>query len=336
LPGQDTVCRARPAFRRQHCTTVGTRADSGVVVRNDEARHRQVARGAVLALRQALAIRRQHPGNEPLWRMAQRHCRQALQAATNDRPLPIELHDDQVHAAGEALFAFAPGDLPFGPLRNAGVGALEFDPGVPAASIDELLERLQMVTDDDDAERGVACLFAGPPLTGVHVRAASGIGSTVKTLRDWALVLPASPPLPELRALVARDQAQNLPALAARQLLDDLTTDNSLTAQALHGLFGRMLADDDLGSATWLLGEVSRHDAVPPPLRARLFADGAVHCDDVWLAARIERTSRDELLALTAFVFQLGDDVADRFVQLTAAANQPLSRLLADMLGPRP
>lgn len=304
-------------------------------MRNDEARHRQVARGAVLALRQALAIRRQHPGNEPLWRMAQRHCRQALQAATNERALPIELHDGQVHAAGETLFAFAAADLPFGPLRNAGIGALEFDPGVPAASIDELLERLHAVTDDDDAERGVACLFAGPPLAGVHLRAASGIG-TAQPLLDWALVLPHSPPLPELRALVARDQAQNLPALVARQLLDDLTADNSLTAQALHGLFARMLTDDDLGTATWLLGEVSRHDAVPPSLRARLFADGAALCDNGWLAARIERTSRDELLALTAFVFQLGDDVAERFVQLTAAANQPLSRLLADMLGPRP
>jgi hypothetical protein len=348
------VCdAARPfvgACTEDAYTGIGARADTRSVVRNDRTWQQQSARGAVLALHQALAVRRQHPDHPALWRAAMRHCRQAVAAATRTAPLVVQLRDGRVHAADEALFPFAPGDLPFGPLRAAGVGAVELAAGIADPAIDALVERLLTVSDHPDPEQSVAGLFAAPQLASVQFRVTSG-DDAANPHHDWALVLPAPPPPPELQAMVARDLAGNLPALVARQLLDDVDGAGgdgvgadaeerrdgatAFAATALHGLLTRMLATWDLGSASWLLGELGNHPAVTEATRARLLAAAVAQCDGDWLAARIDRSSHEEMLALAAFVLQLGDEVAERFVERTASTHEALSRWLADLLGTR-
>lgn len=284
-------------------------------------------------MRQALAVRRQHPDHEALWCRALGGCRRALLAATADRPLVIELRDGHVHANGEALFAFGPAELPFGPMRQAGIGAIELGQGLGSASIEQLVARLLTVSEHPDPEQGVAGLFVEPELAGVQLHAALGSSTADRPALDWLPILPTAPPPAELRKLVARDLAANWPALTARQLREDLAGEPASCAEGLLGLLSRMLADDDWATAGWLLGEISQDEAVPPPLRARLLAVATAHCSDAWLASRIAQHSANELLALAAFVFELGAAAVERFVALTAEANQPLARLLADVLG---
>ena len=52
-----------------------------------------------------------------------------------------------------------------------------------------------------------------------------------------------------------------------------------------------------------------------------------------WLQQQLEQGTRDELMSLVAFVMELGDTVAERFATLAAAAAQPWSRWLCDLLG---
>ncbi len=287
-----------------------------------------------MALHQALRVLRQYPANTALVRTALRRCCDALQLATAAAPLTLVLHDGSLRVDDEVLLTFAPGDVPFGPLRHAGVGEHELAAGIPAADAEALVRRLAAVTDDDDPERAVHAVVGGDTLAHVRVHAANAPAVADAGDTDgWPLPPPAAGS-PALQAFVARDLACNLPALAAQQYLDDVSAGCTDGGASLGRLLARMLDARDLSTASWLLAEVDHHDGLPAALRARLRAQAARRADDDWLRAQLDRGSRDELMNLAAFVMQLGGDVAARFAGQVAAAVHPFSRWLGELLRP--
>jgi hypothetical protein len=296
---------------------------------------RQSARSAVMALHQALRVLRQYPGNTPLVRTALRRCCEALQLATARGALTLALDDGCLRVDGEAMLTFAPADVPFGPLRHAGIGVIELAAGLPATAAEALVRRLAAVTDDDDPERAVHALIGGDelPHVTVHATTTRGTPDDAEPEDGWPLPQPGAG-APVLQSFVARDLACNLPALAAQQYLDDLATGCADGGKALGRLLARMLERRDLATASWLLAEVDHRSGLPDAARTRLREQAARAADDGWLRELLERGSRDELMNLAAFVMQLGDGVAARFAGLVAAAAHPFSRWLCELLRP--
>lgn len=285
-------------------------------------------------MHRAIGTVRQHPTAAALQHSALRRCLAAVQAATEDGPLRLELADDAVTVGGERVAVMATSAGPFAALRRAGVAAIELATCIPPAAIAELVARLAALhaeADPEDAYRRVAA-------TGLsHVRlhaAAEAASALASGLDDWRL--PACfADASRLRPLVARELASNLPALAARQLFDDLEDQPLANDDALSGLFTRLLADGDYATAAWMLGEAAHHPQVPPASHQRLVAAATARVDDGWLQQQLEQGSGEELLTLASFLMELGDDVADRLARIAAASAQPWSRLLCDLLGRR-
>ena len=294
----------------------------------------RTARAAVLSLQNALAARRQHPDEPELWRPAHRRAVATLRRATEHGPLVLFLRAGAVHVADEAVLAFLPDDAPFGPLRDAGIGEIRIAAQIAAEQLEQFVGRLHAVADGDHAQVELQDLLATAHVTGVELRAsADQPTSGPRDVLDWS-ALPA--PLPgsaTVRAIVERDGAANLPALAARQLLDDCEQRAEHGGHVLQRLLQRMLTAGDVKTMTWLLTEIERLQQFDPLARDRMFAQARAHCDAAWLQDRLDHGSADELLELSALVMQLGDDIASEFARLAAAAAHPLSQWIGDLMG---
>lgn len=294
---------------------------------------RQTARGAVLALHHAVCSLRQHPGNDELLRAALRRCTDALHAATGRGTLTIALGDGVVQVADEPVVPYGPTDPPFGPLHRAGIGELHLQPGMPAQEVEALVRRLAGITHDEDPERAIRGLVGAPALAHVRLRAsACGSDANAEVPADWSL-LPVRATAPDLQAFVARDLASNLPALAARQILDDVDAGPHDASDCLPALFARMLAAGDLASASWLLAEVDHHPGLAPATREQLHRQATERAGPGWLRQQLELGTRSEWMDLTAFVMQVGGEVATNFARLLQELAHPLAHWFADLPG---
>lgn len=297
-------------------------------------RRARAAKQAAIALHRAVGTVRQHPNAAALQHAALRRCLAAVQVATQDAPLGLDLSGDTVVVAGDPVAAIATTSGPLGALRRAGIGALELAPGIPPAAVAELVARLanlQAEADPEDAYRRIAA----PGLSHVRLRAAAaGAAALAQGVAGWTLP-DRSHDASHLRPLVARDLACNLPARAARQLFEDLEEQPLAGDDALVGLFARLLADADYATAGWMLGEAAHHPQVPNTAHQRLVAAATARVDDGWLQQQLEQGSGEELLTLASFLMELGDDVAERLARVAADSAQPWSRLLCDLLGRR-
>lgn len=310
---------------------------------------RRLARGAAVALLDAIASLRQHPGNTGLHHAVLRKAHAALRAATTLTPLVLDLlptpdHDvHDVHAtenrvslADDRLRApTANGhrrELPFGPLRAAGVGELVLLPGVTPPELHCLAWHLAAMSADDDPEQTVRRLQRDPGLGRVLLRAAATSARSAggDEALDWTALPTVATRSPELTAMVARDLAGNLPALVTRQILDDLAMQPGIGERTLGHLLPRLLDRGDLATASWLLAEVT-HDA--PHLADELRRIAAARADERWLTQLLTQGTRDELMQLCTFVMQLPDEVPMRFAALLASTAHPLARWLRDLLG---
>ncbi len=303
------------------------------MARIGEGAERQAARGAVLALVQALRLLHQHPDNPGLWRTAARRSREAIALATRHGPWTLGIGDGELLAGDEPVLAFAPTEVPFGPLRSAGIGALEFAEGIASESVAQLLERLRGIDDDPDPERAIAALHRGGALPGVQVRAATTFGQDRGSGRyDWSTLPAPTFVEPALLAMVARDLASNLPASVARAALEELSPDTGPAGDALLPLLDAMLQRGDVATVTWLLGEIENHPNVHPECRLRLQAHASAHCDDAWLRDRLARGSRDEVLALVGLVLQLGAAATARCTAVLQTSQHPYAQVLLPLL----
>lgn len=304
----------------------------------------KLARAAVLALQNALGAARQHPDAEELWRPARRRAISALEAATRGAPLVLGLRAGAVYVGSEAVLRFQPGDRPFGQLREAGIGAVVLTEAIPTDRLELLLQKLTAMSDCEDADRELAALIDTASVPGIELRAAADLPSSGNDERvDWS-ALPKPPNVPPgVRAMIQRDGAANLPALAARQLFDDRERPASKTSTTvpapspcgtiLAKLMERILAADDIATTTWLLTELDERPEAYDASRDDLLRLARSHCDQEWLKHKLDRGTSDELLQLSALVMQLGDDVAEEFAAAAAAVAHPLTQWLGELLG---
>lgn len=293
------------------------------------------ARTAVQALHHALRTLREHPDAPTLLQTARRECLRALQAACSDRPLVLQLRAGAVHIDGVAALPFGPGEAPFDALQRAGIGELVLGPDLPPTAVETLLARLAAVRDQDDPEVTVATVMGTAPQPWLQLRAANGplLDRTAPTTgADWWLLPAPGAAARDLRPMVDRDLAANLPALAAAQLLVDLDQLPPPPDAVLLGLLERLLQGGDFATAGWLLGAVERQPNVPRSARARLLATAEAAVDDASLRRQLEQASHGELLDLAKFVLQLGEPAAARCARLTEGRTDPGSRWLSELL----
>ncbi|MFN3240580.1 MAG: hypothetical protein ACE37K_03610 [Planctomycetota bacterium] len=296
----------------------------------------KTARAAVQSLHNALAARRQHPAAPELWRPAHRRALGALRRATEHGPLQLFLRAGAVHVGDEAVMAFLPDDPPFGRLRAAGIGEVVLTEGIAEAGVDEFVGRLHALAASDDADAELQALLATAHVSGVELRAEADLPDAGReSTADWSALPPPLPTSAAVRAIVERDGAANLPALAARQLLDDCECQVPNSGRILQRLLDRMLAAGDVKTITWLLTEIERQPQFDPLTRDRMFAQARAHCDAAWLQDRLDHGTTDELLELSALVMQLGDDIAENFAAAAAAVAHPLTQWIGDLLGTR-
>ncbi|MCC7398998.1 MAG: hypothetical protein IT455_18170 [Planctomycetes bacterium] len=291
------------------------------------------ARDAVLALHHAERALRLRPGEPKLFQTALRQCLVAVGAATVEAPLALALKDGAVQVGGVPVLSFGQHEAPFGPLRAAGIGELVLQRGVAATTIDTLVRRLAALAN---GESDLAALATTAGLPGVQLRVATNSEDRDDPAAiDWSAAPPPSPRAACLAARIDRELGANLAAVAARQLLDDLTPGGLAVEDLLRSLFARMLRED-VPSAAWLLTEVANHPVLPPTVLPHLTTLAQQHVDAAWLQRRLHDATRDELLSLAAFVMQLGDDAAARFARAAATTGHPLSSWLCSLLGQQP
>jgi len=301
-----------------------------------DTRQKQDARTAVQALHHALRTMREHPEAPALLQTARRQCQRALQQACAERPLALQLRAGAVHIDGVPVLPFEPGEPPFDALHRAGISELVLGPDLPATAVEPLLARLAAVRDRDDPEVTVRIVMGPEPQPWLQLRAAHGPlldRSAPPTTPDWWLLPAPAAAARDLRPVVDRDLAANLPALAAAQLLADLDQLPPPPDAVLQGLLERLLQRGDFATAGWLLGEVDRQPNVPAAARAHLRHTAEEAVNDAWLRRQLEQASHSELLDLATFVLQLGDATTERLARLAGADPQPSSRWLRELLG---
>ena len=304
-------------------------ADTRCVGTPTESDGRKAAREAALALQQAIGARLQRPNSTALWGPAWRHAGEVMAgaAASQDLELRVAARADR---APDCLDADAP---PFAQLAALGVGQLCLRQGADPADARALIDALYSLCDGTRAgDDGLLCLA---DLSNVGLRGASGAGLRPDT-DAWASLPSPAPTSDELRSSVERDLAANLPALAARQLLDDAELEVQTVRPILQALLERMLDADDVKSAAWMLGEVERRAYVDPITRDQLFAQARARCSKRFLRAQLEQGTNDALLELAALVVLLGEDVAAAFAAAADEAARPLSCWVSELLRGQP
>jgi hypothetical protein len=304
----------------------------------------KLARAAVISLQNALAASRQHPDSPEVWRPARRQAVLALRAATQQHSLVLGLRAGAVYVADEAILTFHPGDRTFGRLRGAGIGELVLSRGLATERLEQLLQQLSAMSDSSDADGELTALIDAAHIPGIELHAAADLPTTGPAEScDWQSLPPPATTSPAVRAMIQRDGAANLPALAARQLLDDAerplsqpcatALSQSECRRVLDRLMDRILRADDIATTTWLLTELERRPNYDAATRQSLLGKAQQHCSVTWLRDQLDRGSTDELLKLSALVMQLGDDFAERFALAAAAVAHPLSQWLGELLG---
>lgn len=304
-------------------------ADTSSVGSPIESDERKATREAALALQQAISARLQRPTPSTLWETVWRHAAMVVTsaAANQDLVLRVALHPDD---APSCLDADAP---PVAQLAALGVGELSLRQGADPADARALIHALYSLCDGTRAGDDRLLCFAD--LRNVGLRGASGAGLRPDT-DSWACLPSPAPTSDELRSSVERDLAANLPALAARQLLDDAELEVQTVRPTLQALLERMLDADDVKSVAWMLGEVERRAYVDPITRDQLFAQARARCSQRFLAAQLDQGTDDELLELAALVVLLGDDVAASFAAAADEAARPLSCWVSELLRGQP
>lgn len=290
-------------------------------------------RRAVRALATALAVARQHPDRPALWQKARQHAARAVATATRWGPVQLLLHAGAVHYGSSPLLPFHLDEAPFGLLRGAGIGVLTLAGELGPTTAERLLDRLAAMPSGDRPGTRLAAWFEAGSLPGAVLRATIDDPGQGDGGAFWRPLPPPMPSTPALDALVQRDIAANLAALAARQLLDDAEQFGSELGGLLERTMARLLAQDDLATATWLLGETERHPVVAPAITQRLLTMTGERCDDAWLRAQVADASPEDLMALTSLVMLLGDDTAERFAAAAAEVAHPLTQWLCELLG---
>ena len=299
------------------------------------------------ALLDAVESLRQHPEQSELHHAALRKAHAAILAATTQGPLHIGLcpadgseptggdEGNRLQLVDELVRTSpAPGQrsaAPFAPLQAAGVGDVVLLPGITAAELHRLAGHLAATSAGDDPEQAVRRLQRDPALANVQLRTAAtcAIPAPSDEALDWTALPTVAAPSPELASLVARDLASNLPALVARQLLDDLAAQPAASGRTLVQLLHGLLDRDDLVTASWLLAEVTQE---APGLADQLRQLAAARADDRWLQRWLTNGTRDELTQLCTFVMQLPDEVPLRFAERLAATAHPQARWLRALL----
>lgn len=306
--------------------------------------HHKLAREAVLALHNALAAHRQHPDAPKVWRPARRRAIEHLLATTLEAPLSLGLRAGSVYVANEAVLTFHPDEPPFGLLRRAGIGELELQPSLGAEELEALLQQLSAMAGSGDADGELTALIDAARIPGVELHAAVDLPAADQDRGpDWNALPAPHPSTPGVRAMIDRDCNSNLPALAARQLFDDLETETTSSttlqpttapsAHILSRLMQRVLDKDDIGTTTWLLTELEHRPQFDAETRAQMLAMAREHCSVTWLQTKLDGGTTDDLLQVSALAMQLGDEVAEKFAHAAAAIAHPLSRWLGELLG---
>lgn len=323
--------------RNRPATEPGQRAPANQLLAHN------LARSAVLALQRAFAARRQHPDTTELWQPAWRLAADALQQATEQAAVHLTLQSGSVGIGAEAVLQFLPHEPPFGLLRRAGIGEVILAHAMDAEWHAHLLDQLAIMADSTDLEEELAAILEASRTPGVTLRAAVDLpGSREHVDHDWDLLESPRPESRAVRAIVERDSSANLPALAVHQLLDDLeapangstelTAAASTSTQILLGLMARVLAANDITTATWLLTELQYRRVLPQPARQRILSMARDHGSDQWLQTMLSRGTTEELLQVAALAMQLGDDTTRRFAAAASAARHPLSLWLSELL----
>jgi len=306
--------------------------------------HHKLAREAVLALHNALAAHRQHPDAPEVWRPARRRAIEHLLATTQEAPLSLGLRAGSVYVANEAVLTFHPDEPPFGLLRRAGIGEVVLQQTLGATELEELLQQLSAMADSGDADGELTALIDAAHIHGVELHAAADQPATDQDRgHDWNALPTPHPCSQNVRAMIERDCNSNLPALAARQLFDDLEAEapareklqptTALSGRILSRLMQRVLDKNDIGTTTWLLTELEHRPQFDEGTRAQMLKMAQEHCSVAWLQEKLDRGTTDDLLQVSALAMQLGDEVAEKFANAAAAISHPLSQWLGELLG---
>ena len=256
----------------------------------------------------------------------------------------IGLRAGAVYVGHEAILKFHPEDRPFGRLRGAGIGEVVLTTALPTKHLEQLLLQLTQMSDCRDSDGELTALIDAAHIPGVELRAAADLPThSEPEACDWTALPEPANTSALVRAMIQRDGAANLPALAARQLLDDCERLQGSTTQALTSnvpcsrilerLMARILLADDIATTTWLLTELERRPEFDAATQQQLLQMARAHCANSWIRAKLERGTTDELLQLSSLVMQLGDDIAEEFSAAAAAVAHPLSLWLSDLLG---
>lgn len=290
-------------------------------------------RAAVRALAAASAVARQHPDRPELGHKARLHAARALELATRGHAVTLALHAGAVHFDGQPLLGYHADEPPFGPLRGAGIGELTLAADLTVPVAEQLIDRLAAMPTGDRAGARLAAWFEQAHLPGATLRANLDDPGQGGAETFWRALPTPMRGTPALDALVQRDAAANLPALAARQLLDDAEQFGVELGGLLERTMKRLLAQDDLATASWLLGEVQRQPSFDHRIGLRLVAMTRERCDEHWLREQVAGASPQDLMAVTSLVMQLGDETAERFAAAAAEVAHPLTSWLCELLG---
>lgn len=304
----------------------------------------KLARAAVLALQNALAASRQHPDTAEVWRPARRRAIELLDQSTQLGPLTLGLRAGSVYVDAEAVLNFHWDEPPFGPLRRAGIGELVLAQTLGRDRLEQLLDQLSAMAASGDVDGELTALIDTSRIPGVELRAAVDIPAAGDDGRnDWHALPAPRKSCAAVRAMIERDCKSNLPALAARQLFDDLEhldppsetipAPAASSGQILPRLMERVLEADDIATAIWLLTELERRPQFDARAKAKLLAMAQQHCSVAWLQKNLDRGCAEDLLQVSALAMQLGDDIAERFAHAAAAVAHPLSQWLGKLLG---
>jgi hypothetical protein len=282
-----------------------------------------------MALGAALDTLRRHPDQARLGAAAVRRAAVALSRACRDRSLVLRLQRGRVLVDGDPLLSYQPQQAPFGVLRAVGIGEIELQCGIDLEQCSEFV--LRIATVPGGATGGEFPPMLASQLPDVRFVASPEEGPALPLEADWTGLPTVGPASADLRLLVERDLAANLPMLVAQRLLDDCALTGAAPGPTLPRLLRRALDAGDIPTAAWILTATTNQQHVPAAAIAELTTMAERHCSEEWLAREFATATRSELLDLSVLVLQLGHPTVGRFV--TAAAGHALEPWLCHLVG---
>lgn len=313
------------------------------MVSSPDSEWRAAVREAVHALQGAVRTLRQHHEEPRLGQNAVRRCVTALQLASQDQAIRLHLRQGAVCHGDEELLRFAPGEVPFGPLAEAGIGDLVLARGIDPTVVEHFVATLAASLAAADCDADIAAELRNADLPGILLLAAhrddeprEGEPSQAGLRPDWWMLPSPGESKKKLLPLVERDHDTNFPALAARLLLADLDPESGLSCppspHLLDGLCAAMLARGDAANTAWLLEQAQHHPAVPAEVALQLRSRAVHACHGPWLEQQLPH--RERLQGLVALTMQLGDDSLQRLAAAAHGAGHPLPAWLLEFVPP--